>query len=258
LRIVTGAMVAISPLGDCAIAGAGLLAGLVNTVVGSGSLITFPTLVALGLPPYVANVSNGVGISIGNISAIHGYRRELAEQRERFIEVAPYSLAGGLTGAAALIAHPGSFRAIVPWLVLFAVALVIVQPRLAAAISARRQGHRSRRNAMKVAIFISGVYGGYFGAAQGVILIAVLAISYDESLPRVNALKNLGGGIVNIAAAVLFVAFSPVDWTAVALLAGSSGIGAQLGAHVGRRLPSPVLRVLIAVGGTAAAIHLLV
>ena len=246
------------PLGECAIAGAGLAAGIVNTVVGSGSLITFPTLVAFGFPPYAANVSNCVGISIGNLSAIHGYRRELAEQRERFVEVAPYSLAGGIAGAAALIAHPGSFRAIVPWLVLFAVVLVIAQPRLAAAITARRGIARPARRAMKVAIFATGVYGGYFGAAQGVILIAVLAISYDEGLPRVNALKNLGGGIVNVAAAVLFVAFSPVDWTTVVALAGSSVIGAQLGAHIGRRLPGPVLRVLIAVGGTAAAIHLLV
>jgi hypothetical protein len=248
----------ISGLGYLAIAGAGLVAGLVNTIVGSGSLITFPTLVALGLSPYLANVTNNVGISIGNLSAIHGYRRELADQRARFRLVAPYSLAGGITGAVLLLVRPGSFRTVVPGLVLGAVALVIIQPRLGRWLAKRRGDEPGGRVALRIGIFLTGIYGGYFGAAQGVILIAILAISFDETMLRANAMKNLAAGIVNVAAAILFAIFAPVDWGVSGVLAISSVAGSQIGARVGRRLPAPLLRGLIVVGGTAAAIHLLV
>jgi uncharacterized protein len=251
-------VVHVSGLDYLAVAGAGLLAGVINAVVGSGSLITFPTLVAFGLSPYLANVSNNVGISIGNISAIHGYRHELAAQRERFASVAPYSLLGGAAGAIALLVRPGSFRAVVPWLVLLAVGLVIAQPRLSRWLAVRRGGAPGGGAALRLGVFLAGVYGGYFGAAQGVILIAILSISFDETMVRANALKNLAAGIANLIATVIFAIFAPVDWPVAGVLALSSVVGSQLGARVGRRLPQPLLRGIIVVGGTAAAIHLLV
>jgi hypothetical protein len=244
-------------LGYLAIASVGLLAGFVNAIVGSGSLITFPTLVALGLPPYLANVSNTIGISFGSVSAIHGYRRELADQRDRVRTIAPYSLAGGAAGATALLVRPGSFRAIIPWLVLLAVVLVIVQPWLAKALADRRSGSHTARRGLKAGVFVTGIYGGYFGAAQGVILIALFAIAYDESMVRSNALKNLAAGAANLVAAVLFAIFAPVNWAAAGVLAGTSVLGAQAGSRIGRRLPAPLLRALVVIGGTAAVIDLL-
>jgi uncharacterized membrane protein YfcA len=250
-------MAHIDGVGYLAVAAVGFVAGFVNTIVGSGSLVTFPTLVALGLSPYLANVTNNVGLSLGNISAIHGFRRELAAQRPRAREIAPFSLAGGATGAIVLLIRPGSFRAIVPWLVLAAVVLVLVQPTVAKALASRRGDSPTARHGLKLGVFLTGVYGGYFGAAQGVILIALLATAYDETMIRSNALKNLAAGVANLAAAVLFAIFAPVDWSAAGVLAATSVLGAQAGARVGRKLPSPMLRALVVVGGTAAVIDLL-
>ena len=248
-----------SALNDVVIFGAGVLAGTINTLVGSGSLITFPTLVAFGLPALVANVSNNVGLFCGNISGVLGSRKELEGQLERSLGIGPYSLAGGLTGAALLLSRPSSFHAVVPWLVLLAVAMVIVQPSLSKRLAARGVVRKEAGGGfLRAGVFLTGIYGGYFGAAQGVILIAILAISIDDRLQRLNATKNVCAMLVNGVAAILFIILAPVNWTAALLIAGGSTVGGQFGARFARRVPPQVLRGIIIVGGTSVAIKLLV
>lgn len=246
--------------GDLAVAGAGVAAGAVNTIVGSGSLLTFPTLVALGFSPLVANVTNTVGIVPGSISGAIGYRRELEGQRPRALRLGLFSLAGGLAGAVLLLTIPGSFQAVVPWLVLLAVGMVIVQPRLARWMASRGRQPSAEHGGylLWAGIFATGVYGGYFGAAQGVLLIGMLGLAIDEHVQRLNALKNVLAAIVNGVAAILFMIYGPVSWGAALILAGGSIVGGQIGARVGRRLPPRVLRAVIIVAGTAVAIKLLV
>lgn len=239
-------------------AGAGVLAGAINTIVGSGSLITFPTLVALGLPPLVANVSNTVGLVPGSISGAVGYRRELVGQRDRVLRLGVFSALGGLGGGILLLAVPRSFQDVVPWLVLLAVGMVVVQPRLSRWLAQRGRHPGSDRGwPLRGGVFATGVYGGYFGAAQGVILIGLLGLGVDDDLQRLNALKNVLAALVNGVAAVLFMADAPVRWVPAGILAAGSIAGGQLGARVGRRLPSNVLRGVIVVGGVAAAVKLL-
>jgi uncharacterized membrane protein YfcA len=245
-------------LGGLAVAGAGVAAGTINAVVGSGSLITFPTLVGLGYSPLVANVSNTVGIFPGAFSAAYGYRRELAGQRERALVLGSASAAGGLTGGTLLLLYPATFETVVPWLVLLAVGLVLAQPKLSAALARRPSPNAQPHLLLRLAVALTGVYGGYFGAAQGVILIGVLGLGLGDHLQRVNALKNVLGGVVNLVAAALFVAVAPVAWAPAGIIAAGSIVGGQLGARVGRRLSPVVLRGIIAVGGVAVAIKLLV
>jgi uncharacterized protein len=252
----------VGPWGDAATAGVGLLAGAVNAIVGSGSLITFPTLVALGYSPFVANVSNTVGLVPGSVSGAVGYRRELRGQGGRVLRLGGFALGGGLLGGILLIEAPHSFRRIVPYLVLVAVVMVLVQPRVARALD-RRHAARGRTRpeaggpALRAGVFATAVYGGYFGAAQGVILIGLLGIGLDDDLQRVNALKNVLAALVNGIAAVLFIADAPVRWTPALILAGASTVGGQIGARVGRRLPAAALRGVIVVAGTAVAVYLL-
>lgn len=238
---------------------AGFAAGTINTVVGSGSLITFPTLLALGYPPVLANVSNNIGLVPGSISGVVGYRRELGGQRARIARLAMASVSGGLLGAILLLVLPGSvFRSVVPVLILIACGLVVIQPLLTKALARGRDGEVPRIGAvLMAAVFVTGVYGGYFGAAQGVILITLLAIFLDDNLQRLNATKNVLALLVNGVAGVVFVLVTRVDWTIVALIAGGSIIGGQVGATVGRRLPPQVLRAVIIVVGLVAAIRLL-
>ena len=244
-------------LGALAVFGAGALAGMINAIVGSGSLITFPTLVALGYSPLVANVSNNVGLVFGNISGVYGYRKELVGQAPRIKALTPWSAAGGLVGATLLLVDHQAFKEVVPWLVILAVVMVIAQPRLAKAL-ASRQGEVSHGGVpLRIGMFLTGVYGGYFGAAQGVILIAILAIGINDTLQRLNGFKNLATGCVNFLAGVLFIIFAPVNWTIAGIIAISSVIGAQFGAKIGRRLPPQVLRAVIVVGGLSVAIYLL-
>lgn len=240
--------------------GAAFLAGAINTVVGSGSLITFPTLLALGYAPVVANVSNTVGITFGSLSGAVGYRRELGGQRRRTTILGLASLTGGITGGVLLLTLPSSvFDDIVPVLILLAVALVILQPRLRRVVAERR-GRVVEHGGVElwIGIFLTGVYGGYFGAAQGVILLSLLGIFIADSLQRLNGVKNVLALIANGVAAIIFVFFADVAWLVVVLVAVGSVIGAQLGATVGRRLPAPALRGLIVVVGLIAAIKLLV
>jgi uncharacterized membrane protein YfcA len=245
----------------------GFLAGTINTVVGSGSLITFPTLVAIGYSPVTANVSNTIGLTFGATSGVVGYRRELQGQGRRVRLLASGSLLGGITGAILLLTLPSSvFDAVVPVLIVGACVLVVVQPRLSRLVASRRTTRRTAgRGAGPVehgglvlwcGVFLTGVYGGYFGAAQGVILLALLGIFIADDLQRLNGVKNVLALVANGVAAVVFVFAADVAWEVAVLIAIGSIVGGQVGAHVGRRLPETWLRVLIVVIGLIAAARL--
>ncbi len=239
---------------------AGVWAGVVNTVVGSGTLITFPVLLAVGYPPLTANVSNSLGLVPGSLSGAYGYRRELRGQRRRLVRFVPASIAGSGLGAALLFVLPASaFEAIVPAFVALGVVLVALQPRINRRLAARRLPDADPDGG-RVALWLNGavaVYGGYFGAAQGIMLMAILGVALDDDLQRVNALKNVLAGLVNLTAAIVFLFVAHLAWEAVALLAVGSTLGAQLGAHVGRRLSSTALRAAIVLVGLAAIAKLL-
>jgi uncharacterized membrane protein YfcA len=242
-----------------AVLAAGAAAGMVNTIVGSGSLITFPTLLALGYAPVTANVSNTVGLLPGSISGTVGYRRELGGQGRRALPLAIAALLGGITGALLLLVLPASaFSRIVPFLILIACALMVLQPRLSS-VMARPGGHeRHVPLILAVGVYLNGIYGGYFGAAQGVILIALLGILLPDDLQRLNALKNLLTIVVNGVAALLFVFLAPVAGPSALVLAIGAVAGGQAGALVGRRLPQGILRGVIVVVGTVVAVRLLI
>ena len=241
---------------------AGLAAGTINTVVGSGTLITFPTLLAFGVPPVTANVSNTVGLVPGSLSGAIGYRRELVGQRARVLRIGVASLIGGVLGAVLLLVLPeGAFSAIVPVLVGLGILLVVFQPRINRWVAARHEqlGLAPRDPVLGAwwvwpAVLVAGMYGGYFGAAQGVLLMGIMGVGIPETLQRLNGLKNVLAMIVNGVAGLLFVFVADVDWRIVALIGGGSVIGGQLGATVGRRLPPAVLRAVIVVVGLVALV----
>ena len=251
-----------SPLEALLVLVAGVWAGAINTLVGSGSLVTFPVLLAVGYSPLTANVSNNLGVVPGSVSGAYGYRRELRGQRARLLRFAPFSAVGGVAGAVLLLALPASaFEAIVPVFVAAGLVLVVLQPRINRRL-ARRRAEREHAHAhggapALLASGLSGVYGGYFGAAQGILLLAILGIAIDDDLQRVNALKVVLAGLVNFVAAIVFVLAAHIAWGAVALIAVGSALGGQLGARVGRRLPAPALRAVIVVVGLAAIAKLL-
>lgn len=241
---------------DAIIAAAGFAAGMINTIVGSGSLVTFPTLVYLGYSPLVANVSNTVGLVPGSVSGAIGYRKELAGQGGRALRLGIAALLGGVTGGALLVIFPGAFQAVVPYLVLLAVGLVIFQPRISRALL-KTEGSERMSVPLYLGAFLTAVYGGYFGAAQGVILLAIFAIFINDTLQRLNGLKNVLAGIVNGVAGILFLAIAHVAYLPAIIIAVFSALGAQLGARVGRRIPAKVLRGVIIIVGTTVAIKLL-
>jgi uncharacterized protein len=238
---------------------AGMAAGTINTVVGSGTLVTFPALLSVGYAPVTANVSNTIGLVPGSISGALGYRRELAGQRSRALRLGSASLAGGIVGAVLLLELPASyFKAIVPVFIVIALVLIVLQPRLSARMQARREAappHGGPWTA--VGVFCAGIYGGYFGAAQGILLLSILGLTLADDLQRINALKNVLAGIVNGVAGIVFVIIAHVAWEAVALIAVGSVIGGQLGASVGRRLPDAALRGIVVVVGVVAIVRLL-
>jgi uncharacterized membrane protein YfcA len=242
-----------------AIAVAGLAAGAINTLVGSGTLITFPVLLAFGYAPVTANVSNTIGLAPGNASGAFGYRRELGGQRTRVLRFGASSVLGGITGAVLLLVLPASaFKAIVPVFIAIALVLSVLQPRLSAWLSRREIDLESKAGALTLlAVYLTGVYGGYFGAAQGILLLGILGVALAQDLQRTNALKNVLVGLVNGVAGLYFIFAAHVDWGPVALIAGSSIVGAQLGARYGRRLPPEALRAVIVVVGVSAIVRLL-
>jgi uncharacterized membrane protein YfcA len=238
----------------------GFFAGSINTIVGSGTLVTFPTLLAIGYSPVVANVSNTIGLVFGSISGAIGYRRELQGQGHRARVLGTGSLLGGITGATLLLTLPSDvFDDVVPVLILVACGLVIAQPRLSAMVEARRTKVVEHGGVVLWAlVFLTGIYGGYFGAAQGVILLSLLGIFIADSLQRLNGVKNVLATIANGVAAVIFVFAADVAWEVAILIAVGSIAGGQFGAHVGRRLPATALRVIIVAVGLVAAIKLIV
>jgi uncharacterized membrane protein YfcA len=311
-----------------AIFAAGLAAGTINTVVGSGTLITFPTLLAFGYPPVLANVSNNVGLVPGGFSGAYGYRAELAGQRRRLLRLGSASLCGGLVGAVLLLVLPAeAFKAIVPALIGIALVMVAFQPRLSKWVAARQQAQGTapggdadsapvaggpgvgdepggpavhdiagvadrpgsaagpgggtavrasaagavsviqpvrQQAALQVGgpvlwmlVFVSGVYGGYFGAAQGVLLLGLMGVAFTDSMQRINAVKNVLAGLVNGIAAVVFVCVTHVDWGVAGLIAAGAILGGQLGARIGKKLPPWALRAAIICVGVAALVKLL-
>lgn len=250
-----------------AVLAAGVAAGGINAIVGSGSLITFPTLLALGYPPVVANVSNNLGLVTGNASGAYGYREELKGQRGRLARLGSASLLGAVAGGLLLLTlPPEAFSVIVPGLIMIALVLVVVQPRLQAWLRARRDGHGGHRPdggpGLWLSVLGTGVYGGYFGAAQGIVLISLLGIALDDDLQRLNGLKNAMAAIVNGTAATLFIVMwllgeTEISWWAVLLIAAGSTAGGLLGARLARRIPPLVLRGVIVAVGVAAIVQLL-
>jgi uncharacterized protein len=235
-----------------AVLAAGATAGFVNTIVGSGSLVTFPVLLAVGYPSVTANVSNTIGLVFGGISGIYGYRRELRGQARRAATLGSGTTLGAIAGGALLLALPSSvFDAVVPALILLAVALMAFRPK-------PTQATHNHTIVATIAAFLTGIYGGYFGAAQGVILLAVLRLCFTDDLQRLNGLKNVLAAVANGVAAVLFVFVAPVKWGPAALIAVGSIAGAQVAARYGRRIPSNVLRWIVVIGGTIVAVILIV
>ncbi|MGP3971597.1 sulfite exporter TauE/SafE family protein [Streptomyces sp. 6N223] len=241
-----------------AIFGAGVGAGAVNAVVGSGTLITFPVLLATGLPPVTATVSNALGLIPGSISGAIGYRRELRGQGRRVLKLGAGALLGGFTGATLLLALPASaFEMIVPALVGLALVLVVLQPWISARLRDRRRARQDGGPLLITGLTLASVYGGYFAAAQGIIYVALMGMFLDEDLRRLNAVKNVLVALVNAVAAAFFLFAADFDWTAVGLLAAGSTLGGIAGAAAGRRLSPVLLRVVIVVVGTVAIVQLL-
>lgn len=248
------------------IALAGVWAGMINAVVGSGTLVTFPVLVAFGYPPVTATTSNAIGLAPGTISAAIGYRRELKGQGRTLARFIPASFVGAIVGTILLLSlPPDAFETIVPVLVGLALLLVILQPRVSSWVLARRerrteQGRSASGRGSAVAlvtlIFLVGIYGGYFTAAQGVMLMAFMGMFMTETIQQLNGIKNVLAAVVNVVAGTVYAFVAPVDWPAVGLLAVGSVVGGLLGAKIGRKLSPTVLRVVIVVIGLAAIIQL--
>ena len=242
------------------IALAGVAAGAINTLVGSGTLVTFPTLVALGYPPVVSTMSNAIGLVAGGISGTWGYRRELGGQWHRLRWQMPASFVGALVGAWLLLHLPEKvFTEVVPVLLIAALILVLVGPRIQnwarnraeAAGQSAEHVSQGRMVALVIGTFAVGIYGGYFTAAQGILMMGVMGALLPEDMQRMNAAKNLLSLLVNIVAAVAYtvVAFDRISWAAAGLIAAGSLIGGFLGAHYGRRLSPTALRTAIVIVG---------
>jgi uncharacterized protein len=251
----------VSPLEALGILAAGGAAGAINVVVGSGTLITFPVLLAFGYAPVVANVSNTIGLVPGSVAGAIGYRAELSDQGRRLGRLACATAAGAATGAVLLLTLPPSaFKRIVPAFIALALVLIVVQPRLAALLRRRHGGaggHEHLGTPTLIAVYATGVYGGYFGAAQGIMLLAILGLALDETLQRLNATKNVLAGLANLLSGLIFAVVADVSWAVVALIAAGSVTGGAIGARYGRRLPPALLRGLIVAVGTVAIVRLL-
>jgi uncharacterized membrane protein YfcA len=239
---------------------AGLAAGVVNAIAGGGSLITFPTMLAIGIPPVSANVSNALSVAPGYASSVVGSRADLAGQGRRILRVAPTVLVGAGCGCALLLNTPHRvFDLVVPFLVLGAALMLAFQTRLRGLVG-HPQEVSPRRAAitLQMAVFLCGLYGGYFNAALGVLLVAGLALVLDETMARVSALKNLLSAVVGLVTVLVYSVFGPVHWAAVAVVAPATVVGGYLGARLARRLPARVLRAVIVTFGSAVGVYLLI
>jgi uncharacterized protein len=248
-----------SPLGLAFLLVAGLFAGAVNAVAGGGSLLVFPALLAVGFPPLAANVTNSVAQWPGYVGVVAGARHELPGQGRRLVLTSAVAVFGAALGCVLLLVLPGSvFDAVVPVLVLLASALLGLQPRLKRWIGAPDRGQPDHNARLLPAVFFAAVYGGYFGGALGVILIAALSLCASDDLRRLNATKAVLSLVIATVTVVIFGLRAPVDWTAVALLAPTTLVGGYVGARLARRLPENVLRASVVVLGLCVGIYLLV
>lgn len=237
---------------------AGVWAGTINTVVGSGTLVTFPVLVALGYPPVTATTSNAIGLAPGTISGAIGYRHEIRGELRRLLVYGSASFLGAIGGTILLLSLPSdAFEAVVPVLIGLAVVLVIVQPRVSGWVATQNGGQSRRYGPLLLfLVFLIGIYGGYFTAAQGVMLVAVMGMLLSESLQRLNGIKNVLSAVVNVVAGTIYAFIAPISWPVVGLLAVGSVIGGILGAKIGRKLSPKVLRAVIVVVGLAAVVQM--
>jgi len=240
---------------------AAVWAGGINTLVGSGTLVTFPVLLGIGVPPVTANISNSIGLVAGGISGTVGYLPEMKGMGRRVLQLLPMSVLGAVTGALLLLVLPAeAFAAVVPVLILIGILLVIFGPRLQAWTKGRHEdGARMPTGhlvALMAGVLLAGVYGGYFGAAQGVILIGLLSALSTEPLQALNGLKNVLGTVVNATGSIVFLVAAPdlVDWRIAGLVAVGAIIGGVLGARYGRRLPPNALRAVIVVVGVVGLV----
>lgn len=237
---------------------AGLWAGTINSVVGSGTLVTFPVLIALGYAPVAASISNAMGLVAGNMSGAWGYRRELRGRGRQLFRLLPASILGGITGAWLLLHLPERvFHYAAPLLIVLALLMVLFQPRLQAWVRDRAGNpehalHDKRHGAILVLlVYLAGIYGGYFVAAQGILLVGILGVFMTGTMQNANAMKNILVLAVNVVAACsyLLFAFGRIEWPVVAIIAASSLVGGVVGSKVGRRLPPVALRgVIFALG----------
>jgi uncharacterized protein len=238
---------------------AGLFAGAVNAVAGGGSLLVFPALLAVGFSPLAANVTNSVAQWPGYLGIVAGARRDLTGQRRRILLTSAVAVVGSAVGCALLLVLPGEvFDTVVPVLVLLASVLLGLQPYLKRWIGVPDLGAPDRRGVLLPAVFLAAIYGGYFGGALGVILIATLSLCAGDGLVRLNALKGLLSLVIATVTVVIFAIGAPVDWLAVALLAPTTLVGGFLGARLARRLPENVLRWAVVLLGLGVGIYLAV
>ncbi len=240
------------------LAGAGLLAGGVNAIAGGGSLISFPALLAAGYPAVTANVTNTVALFPGYAGSVAGGRLELEGQGARLRAIGVTSVIGGIAGSVLLLTTPGDvFRAIVPFLILLACGLLVLQPRLSRYVQGRGSERGDHSPVLQLSVLLAAVYGAYFGAGLGVLLLGVLGIFLAEQLRRINALKNVLSLVINAVALVAFGVFGPVAWEAVLVIAATSLTGGYLGARVARRIPSALLRAAVVAYGVVVSVVLL-
>lgn len=254
-------------LKDFLIFAAGFWAGTINVIVGSGTLVTFPTLLLFGYPALTANVSNNIGLVAGGLSGVYGYREEVRAYRSTLLRLAPASILGALSGALLLLVLPaGSFKAIVPVLIMIGLLMVILGPSIQRRTTrrnlepGREQAPQTARPraALVVGVYLVGIYGGYFGAAQGILLVGLMGVMLDVGVQSINGIKNVLATFVNAVAAVTFMVFAwdRIDWLIVTLIGAGSLLGGYLGARIGRRLPPVALRAVILVIGTLALIKI--
>lgn len=245
------------PVDAAVLAAAGLAAGTVNAVAGGGSLITFPTLVAVGLDPVAANVTNSVAVTPGYLTSVYGSRADLADlaARRNLFPYLPTAVAGSGIGCALLLVTPArAFDLVVPFLVLAATGALAFQNRLRRTVG--RGADRDRR--LHLVIGVGAVYGGYFGAALGIMLVAALGLVLNESMARISALKNAVSAVVAVVTVAVYGVFGPVNWAAVAVVAPAAAVGGYLGARLARRLPAAALRAAIVGVGSVVAVVLLI
>lgn len=239
---------------------AGLIAGVVNAVAGGGSLVSFPALVAVGMPPVAANVTNSVAVTPGYLAAVAGSRRQLHGQRRRVWHLTVSAVVGAVIGSALLLITPEhAFDLAAPFLVLATAVLLAFQEPLRRLVGNPKVASPARSTVLlHAAVMFAGAYGGYFRPALGVVLIALLVLVLDDTMARLNGLKNVGQAVIGVVTMVIFALFGPVDWVAVAVLVPTTIIGGYAGARVAPRLPKAIWRVGLIIFGTVVGVLLLI